>query len=606
MSTSLLAELAVKGAIVLVLAWGAALVFRKAGAAVKHLLWLFALSGLLALPLISALLPNWHVPSAWSAVSTTAGEAIRPATSALEVIANSQTGPNVADTALDRLQRGGLVGKSVWQALGSLFSIVWAAGAAALGIRLVTGCWLLERLSRRTIAMNGGKIAEMLESVRERLGVARRIEVKLDSDGRIPLVFGILRPLILLPAEAVEWEEAKLRCVLLHEVAHVKRSDPALQLLAQISCALYWFNPLVWLAARRLHAEAECACDDMVLAAGVRGSDYAEQLLAFAGRVRAQATDWLLSSGLAIAQPSRLEGRLLAVLDETQVRKGPTRMGALSALILGLGVLIPLAMLRAAEGKPADPTAQNHSADEEKPKTVDPTESAPASDDAVLQQDLFRVRLVQAEKDFKRAEALRREKAISQEEYEKVLYEVKMRKAELASAASKPGKDSTVASVESAQADVEVATAEAALARATLKRMSLLADEKAISQSEREHAETGVALAEVRLKLARSQLERATASLGTQTKEDPSLAEANHSQDAEVLEAEVNLAKITVEGSRVRLERIAKLVEEHTVAQEELETAKLEVAKAEAQLKLALVRLEKARKMEGSIKKPGF
>src|SRR5262249_30763457 len=138
---------------------------------------------------------------------------------------------------------------------------------------------------------------EMLETVCERFGVPRRIEVKLDPDRTIPVVFGIRRPQLLLPAEAAEWDEARLRCVLLHEVAHVKRADPAVQMLGQISCALYWFNPLVWLAARRLHAEAECACDDLVLAAGIRGSDYAEQLLAFAARAR--ASEWLPSCGLA-------------------------------------------------------------------------------------------------------------------------------------------------------------------------------------------------------------------------------------------------------------------------------------------------------------------
>ena len=56
----------------------------------------------------------------------------------------------------------------------------------------------------------------------------------------------------MLPATARQWSDEQLRSVLLHELAHIKRRDTVVQLLAQIACALHWFNPLVWFAAWRL------------------------------------------------------------------------------------------------------------------------------------------------------------------------------------------------------------------------------------------------------------------------------------------------------------------------------------------------------------------
>ncbi|MCH5377876.1 MAG: M56 family metallopeptidase, partial [Planctomycetes bacterium] len=140
----------------------------------------------------------------------------------------------------------------------------------------------------------------------------------------LPVVWGIIRFRLLLPAAARQWSGEQLRSVLLHELAHIKRRDTVVQLLAQVACALHWFNPLVWFAAWRLHVERERACDDFVLANGVRASAYAEHLLSVATRLC--PTRWTSACGLAVARKSSLEGRLNAVLI------GPNKTGTGSRL----------------------------------------------------------------------------------------------------------------------------------------------------------------------------------------------------------------------------------------------------------------------------------
>ena len=105
-----------------------------------------------------------------------------------------------------------------------------------------------------------------------------------------PMTCGVLKPAIILPASAQQWDEAALRCALRHELEHVARWDFLTHCLSRMICAAYWFHPLVWAAWRRLRLEAERACDDAVLRQD-DARDYASLLVAIAQRERGrQAT----------------------------------------------------------------------------------------------------------------------------------------------------------------------------------------------------------------------------------------------------------------------------------------------------------------------------
>jgi hypothetical protein len=176
----------------------------------------------------------------------------------------------------------------------------------------------------------------------------------------MPMAWGLLRARVMLPADADAWPESRQRVVLLHELAHVKRRDCLTQFVAHLACAAYWFNPMVWVAARRLRAEREHACDDLVLAAGTRGSDYADHLLDIARSLRAGA--WPTWSAVTMAHRSQLEGRLMAILDPALSRRSPTRGSA--AIVAALAIVAvtslagvrPVARVAEAQGRPSSPS----------------------------------------------------------------------------------------------------------------------------------------------------------------------------------------------------------------------------------------------------------
>lgn len=320
----------------------AAALMRRRPAAARHLVWGLAMVSLLALPALSLVLPHWEL----AFVSV---DAIHPA---LLV-------PGARAAALAALP---------W---GAIALALWAAGALIALVRLVVAQAAVLALAGRAGPIIGGEWRERMESAARELGVTRRVRLLRASGGAMPMTWGVLRPAVLLPAEADGWTAERQRVVLLHELAHVARRDCLWQLVASLGCALYWFHPGAWWAAHRMREEREQACDDRVLAAGTRASDYAGHLLAVARAFRpARLT---AAAAVGMAARSQLEDRVVAVLDGARARDSVSARVALACAAAGALALLPLAA--------AAPSVR---AGDEAPRHV-PAVAAATTDDALPQ-----------------------------------------------------------------------------------------------------------------------------------------------------------------------------------------------------------------------------
>jgi len=277
------------------------LLLRRTSASLRRCLVLFGLLGVLALPIIAFPIPGrpvLHVSST-VLVGHVVAEALSPAVMRAPPQVSSGTSaptPSSSSSVRDWLLA------------------VWAIGAGLVIARMLYGAaWarsVLAGAERRALA---------------------NADIRVSSRIEAPVVIGIFRPSVLLPPGSREWSEERMRAVLLHELAHVRQRDGIALFVAQLTCILYWFHPLAWMARTRLRRECELAADEAVIAAGLRPSSYAQHLLEIARAIAPLG-------GIAMAaRPSELARRIEALVARDRLPASFTRT---QASLLGAASLI--------------------------------------------------------------------------------------------------------------------------------------------------------------------------------------------------------------------------------------------------------------------------
>ena len=347
LSLSLVLDAVAKASVILALTALVAAALRRASASARHFVWTLGLLSALAAPALSVALPKWELPivrvrSGVPVQGRSAGPINTAIARPAPAFSNEKAVVAAPEAPASEITTPG--GASIpWRGL-ALFA--WIAGAAVILGRMFLGLGAVLWMSRRTPVVTGAPWLAQARSLAADLGLTR-VRFLRTSASTMPMAWGIFRSSVLMPADADTWPAHRLRVVLLHELAHVKRRDCLTHLVAQIACAAYWFNPLAWMAARRLRTERERACDDLVLASGTRGSDYADQLLDIARVMRSGRFPAVLAgASLAMAQRSQLEGRLMAILDPTVPRRGLTRTRAMAAAVVFAVLIVPVASVQ--------------------------------------------------------------------------------------------------------------------------------------------------------------------------------------------------------------------------------------------------------------------
>ncbi len=333
----LVVDISVKGALICSIAGVTTLLMHRCSASLRNMIWVIALAALVLLPALSFIGPVWTVPllpglDSLTSASGLQGEAAKEIEGPFE---EAQTG---AGTGAAEARSGFGAADLHWSAFVFL---AWIGGAVMCLSWYLISRFGLNRILRRAEPV-GDSWNRLQGEISSELGLRRSVRLlKSDMIGAA-VTIGIFNPAVVLPSNTEGWPECRKRLMLSHELAHVKRRDGCIELLAVCAAVLYWFNPFVWLAVKRHRVERERDCDDCVLITGGKPSDYAGLLMDIAAELGGSGNPVMKLA--AISQGSNLKDRLMSILNPSINRKRGGRRAAYLIGIVAAAVVLQLSV----------------------------------------------------------------------------------------------------------------------------------------------------------------------------------------------------------------------------------------------------------------------
>jgi beta-lactamase regulating signal transducer with metallopeptidase domain len=238
-----------------------------------------------------------------------------------------------------------------WQAAVFVF---WLMGAAVLSVLLIHRILFVRRLIAQSEPARDrfsaqseparDRFSEILDQCRQQLGIKRKTELRLSGNLQSPAVCGLFRPVILIPAGLIErLSPDKLKTVLIHELAHIKRGDLWVNCIQTILQIIYFYNPFVWLANAVVRRTREQAVDEMVLVAlGSGAKNYSNTLIDIAEMAFFRTSLSLRLTGV-VESKKALYSRIRQMLNRPIPKS--SKLGVLNAIVIIIiaAVLLPMA-----------------------------------------------------------------------------------------------------------------------------------------------------------------------------------------------------------------------------------------------------------------------
>jgi beta-lactamase regulating signal transducer with metallopeptidase domain len=331
---NLLLEFAIKISLVVALGLLAASLLHRRSAALRHWMLAASMATALATPLLMQFAPAWRLP---------VSAQVEPLDQASGRQPTSRREPRIGISTSVETESVRTASPSAPIDPSAILLAIWIASVAVNLAGLLIAFWRLRRIAARAAIVREGPWVDAAGLLSAHFGVRTPVTLLQSDRPALLVTWGVFAPKVMLPIDAASWDVDRIRVVLAHELAHVRRHDWIIQIGSELVRIANWFNPLVWLAAARLRLESERACDDAVVNLGVSGREYAEHLLDLARQFgRARHTSF--PAVAIVPRSSNLERRVTAMLNARLSRHPVSRAARLATLAALLAAAIPIAL----------------------------------------------------------------------------------------------------------------------------------------------------------------------------------------------------------------------------------------------------------------------
>lgn len=183
------------------------------------------------------------------------------------------------------------VNRSNLEYLNTMTACIWIAGMLVMTV-LALKAWLeVKKIKKTTVRLKNKDVQLLFEKCKKQLNISGHLVVGESPLVKSPMTFGLVRNYVVLPANFEKWLTLdEIKYIFLHELNHYKSKDIATNYLIVIFQVIYWFNPLVWIAFRKMRLDREIACDHAVLSSldEERRREYGITIINFIDKVSRQ------------------------------------------------------------------------------------------------------------------------------------------------------------------------------------------------------------------------------------------------------------------------------------------------------------------------------
>jgi len=319
------------------------------GASARYAIGVASLAAMFAAPIATTAWLSANPAAGWTAMTpalTSSGRALaRPTASASTSQLRGARGIEPRDSVQSAFTQRAAAARPVLLPVVPVL-VVWLAGVALLTARLA-GNWLaVRRLIRHSVRPVDVEIHRLARRMAGRLALDRVVRICESTRVAVPLMVGWLKPVVLLPASAMAGlAPTQIEALIAHELAHVRRHDYLVNLLQSVVETLLFYHPAVWWVSKRVRAEREHCCDDLVVGVCDRLA-YVTALADLAAMVVPPRVALAASDGSLLERVRRI----LGVDPDNRLAASGSVSGLLA--LLAASLLLPAALVLAQSSSP--------------------------------------------------------------------------------------------------------------------------------------------------------------------------------------------------------------------------------------------------------------